>query len=61
MRSISKIVAGVVFALLALASCKSQYELLLQSNDVDSKYKAAFDYYQQGKYQKAAGMFESLT
>lgn len=61
MRSFSRIVAVVVFAIAALASCKSQYELLLQSNDVDSKYKAAFDFYQQGKYQKAASMFESLS
>jgi len=61
MRSFSRITAVVVFAALALASCKSQYELLLQSNDVDAKYKAAFSLYEQGKYQKAASMFESLS
>ena len=61
MRSFSRIASAVVIALVALASCKSQYELLLQSNDVEPKYKAAFDYFQQGKYQKAAGMFESLS
>lgn len=47
--------------LLLAASCKSQYEVLLNSNDVDAKYKAAFDYYEAGKYNKAANMFESLS
>ena len=61
MRSFSRIATVVVFAILALASCKSQYELLLQSNDVEAKYKAAFELYEQGKYQKAASMFESLS
>lgn len=47
--------------LAAVVSCKSQYDLLLEGNDVDAKYKAAFDYYNNGKYQKAAAMFESLS
>ena len=51
----------VLVALMALASCKSQYELLLNSNDADAKYEAAFDYFNQGKYSKAASMFESLS
>lgn len=42
-------------------SCKSQYELLLNSNDVDTKYEAAFAYYNDGKYSKAAALFESLS
>ncbi len=52
------IVAAVV---LAASSCKSQYEVLLNSTDVDEKYAAAFDYFEQGKYNKAANLFESLT
>ena len=51
----------LLLALLALVSCKSQYDALLASNDVDAKYKAAFDYFNQGKYQKSAAMFESLS
>lgn len=47
--------------MLAAVSCKSQYELLLSSNDVDEKYAAAFDYFNQGKFNKAANIFESLT
>ena len=46
---------------LAMISCKSQYELLLNSNDVDSKYEAAFSYFNNGKYSKAAALFESLS
>lgn len=56
------------FLLLALAltgfliqSCKSQYELLLESNDADSKFEAAMELYGNRKYNKAAAMFESLS
>ena len=48
-------------ALLALASCKSEYEALLSSNDVDAKYKAAFEYFNQKKYSRAAQLFENLS
>ena len=47
--------------ILALCSCKSQYELLLSSNDVDAKFKAAFEYSDNKKYNKAASLFESLS
>ena len=50
-----------VLALVSICSCKSQYELLLNSNDVDSKYKAAFEYFELGKYGKSAALFESLS
>ena len=42
-------------------SCKSQYEALLNSNDGDAKYEAAFQYYNNGKFSKAASLFESLS
>lgn len=48
-------------AVLAMNSCKSQFELLLNSNDADAKYKAAFDYFNDEKYNKAASLFESLS
>ena len=47
--------------LLAGYSCKSQYELLLASNDFDTKYHAAMDYFQNRKYTKAAALFESMA
>ena len=48
-------------ALAALCSCKSQYELLLNSNDADAKYEGAFQYFNEGKFSKAASLFESLS
>ena len=53
------LVAGIVVA--GFTSCKSQYEALLNSNDADLKYEAAFAYFNDGKYSKAAAMFESLS
>lgn len=51
----------VLVAIMAMASCKSQYEILLNSNDADLKYEAAFEYYNMKKYSKAASIFESLS
>ena len=48
-------------ALVALTACKSEYETLLSSNDVDAKYKAAMDYFNNKKYLKAGQLFESLA
>lgn len=51
----------VLSAVVMLSSCKSQFELLLNSNDADAKYEAAFEYFNNGKYSKAASLFESLA
>ena len=51
----------IVLTTVAMCSCKSQYELLLNSNDADAKYEGAFKYYDDGKYSKAASLFESLS
>ena len=48
-------------AVLVTVSCKSQFELLLNSSDVDAKYEAAFQYFNEGKYSKAATLFESMA
>lgn len=56
-----KHIFAAFLAFAALASCKSQYEALLESNNVDAKYNAAFDYFNAGKYQKSAALFESLS
>lgn len=50
-----------VLAVMSMASCKSQYELLLNTNDADAKYKAAFEYFNNKRYNKAAALFESLS
>lgn len=48
-------------ALASAVSCKSQYDTLLSSNDVDAKYEAAFNYFNAKKYQRAASLFESMS
>ena len=52
---------ALAVALLSTAACKSAYELVLESNDVELKYANAFENYDLGKYSKAARMFESLS
>ncbi len=53
--------AFFLVVLFLTASCKSQYDAVLESSDVEVKYKAAFDYFNQGKYSRAATLFESLA
>lgn len=57
----SRIIVAALIAAVALSSCRSQFEALLNSNDVDLKYEAAFNFYNNGKYNKAASLFESLA
>lgn len=47
-------------AALMTMSCKTQYEIMLEGNDVPGKYRMAFELFDAGKYSKAASMFESL-
>jgi len=56
-----KFLFAAALVLVAAVSCKSQYELLLEGNDSEAKYAAAFDCFNAGKYQKAAALFESLS
>lgn len=51
----------VLASIIALMSCKSEYEMLLNSNDADAKYEAAFAYFNEGKFSRAASLFESLS
>ena len=54
--------AAALAALLLWAwGCKSQYEALLLSNDVDAKYQAAMNYFNTRKYTRAAQLFESMA
>lgn len=43
------------------SSCRSQYETMLSSADVDSKYAYAMELMELKKYHKSASMFESLS
>ena len=53
--------AIIALAALAIAACETQYEALLGSSDVDAKYDAAMEYFNNKKYQKAAQLFESMA
>lgn len=53
--------SAVAAVILAAGSCKSQFEELLQSYDAEAKYEAAFDFFNKGKFDKAAQLFESLS
>ena len=54
-------IALAAVLLSACAACRSQYDALLSGSDVDAKYKAAFEYFNKGKYRKAADLFESMS
>lgn len=54
-------IALAAVLLCACAACRSQYDALLSGSDVDAKYKAAFEYFNKGKYRKAADLFESMS
>ena len=58
---LSRIILALAALLCIVPSCKSQYEQLLSGNDVEAKYKAAFEFFNKGKYHKAADMFESMS
>lgn len=51
--------AAVLLA--AAVSCRSQFDALLDSGDTQTKYDAAFDYFNAGRYNRAAKLFESLA
>lgn len=51
----------ILFAILGLISCKTQYDTVLEGNDADAKYKLAFEYFNKAKYTRAASLFESLA
>ena len=55
------ILSTVLLTVLTLPSCKSEYEALLNSNDVERQYDAAFRFFNEGKYQKAATLFQSMS
>lgn len=56
-----KFIVPLLLLLSAAVGCKSAYETLLEGNDVDAKYAAAFEYFNQGKYLKSSQLFESLS
>ena len=56
----SKVILLALVAFLQI-SCVSTYEKILRSSDVDVKYKAAHEYFNDGKFKKAADLFDHLN
>ncbi len=50
-----------VITLILTVSCATEYDKLLRGHDIPAKYAKAFELFDDGKYQKAADMFESLS
>ena len=59
MNNILKLIVlfSVAFGVMA---CSTFYDSVMKSTDVDYKYDAAFKFYNNKKYKKAAEVFESL-
>lgn len=57
----TRLIFLILAASTALSSCSSKFEDLLNSMDSDAKYKAAFEFFNEGKYNKSAQLFESLS
>ena len=53
--------AAGLLTLLGVAACRSEYDQILESNDIDAKYAAAFNYFNAGKYPRSSALFESLS
>jgi outer membrane protein assembly factor BamD len=56
----NRLIYLILIAVLSLASC-SEYEKVLKSNDIDLKYKKAFEYYDKKDYEKAVALFEYIS
>lgn len=51
----------LVAAIAVVSSCSSQFEKLLNSYNYGDKYRAALAFYEEGKYSKAAQLFENIA
>ena len=58
MKSIRIFIIFIGFVGLFFTSCKSDFEKIRTSGDVDTIYKKAFEYYEQEEYLKAQSLFE---
>ncbi|MBQ1886186.1 MAG: outer membrane protein assembly factor BamD [Bacteroidales bacterium] len=53
--------AALLLLVLAMSGCKSYYESLFRTQDLDERFRGAMYYYDKGKYRKAAALFESMV
>ena len=55
-----KVTTIALIVLTTLSGCKSYYESLFRTQDLDERFRGAMYYYGNGKYRKAASLFESM-
>ena len=55
-----KIVLIFAFFAVIFTSCKNTFDAILESSDLNLKMKSGIDYYNRGKYRRAATIFESM-
>ncbi len=55
-----RLTAAIVLFVLLVSGCKSYYESLFRNNNVAERYAGAMEFYNKGKYRKAAALFESM-
>lgn len=53
--------AALLLLVLAMSGCKSYYESLFRTQDLDERFRGAMYFYEKGKYHKAASLFESMV
>ena len=51
----------LIAAVLLASGCTTQYDKIVKSADYELKYQAAKDYYQSGKYERAATLFDQAA
>ena len=57
-KGLIRIFSLVTLALVFMTSCKTEFEKIRTSGDVDLLYKKAYEYYEAGRYVKAQALFE---
>ena len=57
----SRYIIFLFVSLFGLYSCKSEFEKIRTSNDPDSMYKSAVEYFEKGEYSKTQTLFESIV
>lgn len=51
----------LIAAVVLVSGCTTQYDKIVKSADYELKYQAAKDYYQSGKYERAATLFDQAA
>lgn len=56
----TKVALLILGLIMAASGCKNTFDAIIDSSDLDLKMRAGIDYYNRGKYRRAATIFESM-